>query len=205
MKKYIPFLIFILLLSSCSNWKYGGKTKVTGAEFKYAEVVIEKNKVEPLVFDVQNEASKDLALTQKSVVQSENSAAVTSKTITKLDEVQDVSWVPYQDKVVENEDSLKKQDEVLNEALKTEKEAKKSTVFGILGVVLSFTPVFIAGLIFSVNGLKRSTRALKAQYITPRGLKFARTGLILSIIGLVISSILLIALFILLLLFVAFL
>ena len=205
MKKYTSFLILVLLLSACSNWKYGGKTKVTGAEFKYAEVVIEKNKVEPLVFDVQNEASKDLALTQKSVVQSENSAAVTSKTITKLDEVQDVSWVPYQDKVVENEDSLKKQDEVLNEALKTEKEAKKSTVFGILGVVLSFTPVFIAGLIFSVNGLKRSTRALKAQYITPRGLKFARTGLILSIIGLVISSILLIALFILLLLFVAFL
>lgn len=196
MKKIIPFILFLLILSGCSNWKYGGKARPSGNEIRYAEVVVDRKKDEVLVIDLPTIASKDLALTDKQNVQKLSDLEKTPKAINfqKITEIESNdatvnSWIPIQDKVVENEDSLRKQELILQQALATERESKKSTIFGIVGVVLSVTPVFIAGLIFSITGLKKSVRSLKAPYTTPKGLKLAKAGLILSIFGLVLSTI----------------
>lgn len=202
MKKLIPFLLFLLILSSCSNWKYGGKSRIAGNEVHYAEVIIDKNKVEPLVIDIPNTASKDVSLIEKTIPTSE---IIESKLSKKNLVNTDLSWIPIQDKIVEVDDSLKKNEEILRQAMKNEKEGRKSTAFGILSIVLTFTPAFIVGFFFGLKGLKRSLRILDERYITPKGLKAAKAGFILSIIGMVLSSILIILLFTLLLLLLAFL
>ena len=203
MKKILSFLFLVLILSSCSNWKYGGKVRPSGNEVRYAEVVIEKDKVEPLVFNIENETNQDLALAELPA-KKDRSTKIENQSTEEIskESTEETAWIPYQDKVVENEDSLKIQDEILAQALQTDKEAKKGLIFSIIGIATSWTPAFIVGLIFSINGIKRSSRALKAQYITPKGLKNAKTGLILSIIGLVISSIILLTIMLVLLILV---
>lgn len=203
-------MLFLLILSGCSNWKYGGKVRPSGNEVRYAEVVVDRQKDENLVISLPTIATKDLALTDKQEVQKLSQQKMNSKGINaKLpkeigsNDAADNSWIPIQDKVVDNEDSLKKQELILQQAIATEKQSKKSLVFGILGVAMNFTPVVILGLIFSIIGMKKALRSLKAPYITPKGLKLAKTGLTLSIIGLVLSilAILIITLFILLFIF----
>lgn len=208
MKNVLSFLFILLIFASCSNWKYGGKSKPQGGEVKYVEVVLDKNKVDPIVFDISTPDSRSLAVENGTALQKKS---IYSKSIIKLNDSvkseveKDNSWIPYQDKVVENEDSLRRQDEILAQVVKTEREAKKSTVFGIIGTVLSITPAFIVGFFFSISALKKSTSALRERYITPKGLKHARIGLIFSIIGLVLSSILILILFFALLVLLAFL
>ncbi len=202
MRNKLYLLVLLLVLSGCSNWKYGGKVRPTGNEVRYSEVVIEKNSVEPLVFDLPRSTSQDLAMLELPE-SSSRELAVKLESSLEQKNTKDIFWVPFQDKVVAHDDSLKKQEEVLAQALKTDREAKKGMIFGIIGSALSWTPAFIVGLIFSINGLKKSVRALKAPYITPKGLKSAKTGLILSIIGLTIATILVLTLFLLLLLLIS--
>ena len=185
MNKNLPFLVFLLILSACSNWKYGGKVRPSGNEVRYAEVVIEKDKVDPLVITVPNLAMKDLALTEENIGQKK--LFEINKDVEKK-EITDFDWIPIQDKVVENDDSIKKQQEILKQALKAEREGLKSNIFGVIGAVLSITPMFVGGLVFSIIALKQSRRALNAEYITPNGLRRAKIGMVFSIIGIVLAS-----------------
>lgn len=185
MKRIIPFLIFLLILSGCSEWKYGRGVRPSKNEVRYSEVIIEKNKAEPLVIQVPTAESKDLAVVEKAVVRQE---PVESKTSIDKKELEDFNWIPSQDKAVENLDSLKKQNEIVREAIKNERSGRNSSILGIIGTLLAFSPLFIAGFILGIIGLRNSSNALNAQYITPKGLNLARIGSAFSIVAIVISS-----------------
>ncbi len=206
MKKFIPFIAFLLILSACSNWKYGGKSRVSGTEVRYAEVVIEKNKKEPLVIDVPNLNSKDVTVNEEVITEKQKIESVIIPSVKQKSNMQEnMSYLPLQDKFLEVEDSLKKNDEIIAVAMKNERESKKSLVFGILSVVFSFTPIFILGFIFGIKGLRKSIHALDERYITPKGLKAAKAGLVLNIIGVVLTSLTLLVLLTIILLFIIFL
>jgi hypothetical protein len=200
MKKLIPFFIFLLILSGCSEWKYGRGVRPSKNEVRYSEVIIEKNKAEPLVIQVPNIEINDLAVLEKAAVRQE---PIESKIKIDKKELEDFTWTPSQDQAVENLDSLKKQEEIVRQAIQNERTGRNSSILGIIGTVLSFTPLFIAGFVLGIIGLKSSSTALKAQYITPKGLNLARVGSAFSIVAIVLSS-LIILLVLLALLFIVF-
>jgi hypothetical protein len=108
-------------------------------------------------------------------------------------------------RIANPEDSLSKEEAELiaREALETEDLAKKARKTGILGLVFSFLPFLgFVGLILSIIALSRSIKALRAQYITEKGLEMARTGLILSIISLGLRVLALILLIVIILVFI---
>jgi hypothetical protein len=86
-------------------------------------------------------------------------------------------------KLIENvDDSIKPVDQMMvNEAFDAEEKGKKSRNFGIAGLILQITSIFaIVGLVLSIIGLIKGIQSLRADYNTPRGVKMARTGVILS-------------------------
>ncbi|MDD2984158.1 MAG: hypothetical protein PHQ74_12300 [Crocinitomicaceae bacterium] len=209
MKILIPVLVFLFVLSGCSEWKYGRGIRPSKNEVRYSEVIIEKNKVEPLVIDVPRVTNNDLALSEKTTFKSKSveSKSVESKSVeskTKFDkkELEEINWIPTQDRVVENLDSLKRQQEIIDQAKRAERSGKNSLILGILSTLFSFTPLFIAGFILGIKGLSKSSSALDAPYITPKGLNSARVGYVFSLVGVVVSSIFIFFLLLILLLFI---
>lgn len=207
MIKIIPFFVFLLILSACSSWKYGGKSKVEGKEVQYRAVVIDQKADKSLIIDLATPESEDLAFKTEVSVQKpeENTNSKTLKIQTNPTLEQNNSWVPIQDKLVEVDDSIKKNDEIYAHAIKNEREGKKSMVLGILSILLSITPVFIVGFFLGLKGLRKSIRTLDERYITRKGLNAAQAGQILSIIGIVLCSIFIMALFAIILAFILFL
>ena len=83
---------------------------------------------------------------------------------------------------------VREAEEKLEIATKAEKKGKLGRLFGILSLVTMFTVVFsLLSVPFAIVGLINSIVALKAPYITDKGLRAARAGLITSIIGLAIT------------------
>lgn len=204
MKILIPVLVFLFVLSGCSEWKYGRGIRPSKNEVRYSEVIIEKNKVEPLVIDVPRVTNNDLTLSEKATFKSKSvqSKSVQSKTKFDKKELEEINWIPTQDRVVENLDSLKRQQEIIDQAKRAERSGKNSLILGILSTLFSFTPLFIAGFILGIKGLSKSSSALDAPYITPKGLNSARVGYVFSLVGVVVSSIFIFFLLLILLLFI---
>ena len=204
MKILIPVLVFLFVLSGCSEWKYGRGIRPSKNEVRYSEVIIEKNKIEPLVIDVPRVTNNDLTLSEKTTFKSKSvqSKSVQSKTKFDKKELEEINWIPTQDRVVENLDSLKRQQEIIDQAKRAERSGKNSLILGILSTLFSFTPLFIAGFILGIKGLSKSSSALDAPYITPKGLNSARVGYVFSIVGVVVSSIFIFFLLLILLLFI---
>lgn len=204
MKILIPVLVFLFVLSGCSEWKYGRGIRPSKNEVRYSEVIIEKNKIEPLVIDVPRVTNNDLTLSEKTTFKSKSveSKSVESKTKFDKKELEEINWIPTQDRVVENLDSLKRQQEIIDQAKRAERSGKNSLILGILSTLFSFTPLFIAGFILGIKGLSKSSSALDAPYITPKGLNSARVGYVFSLVGVVVSSIFIFFLLLILLLFI---
>lgn len=191
MKKYYFIILAVFLISSCSDWKYGGRSSYKPKEVRYAAVVTDQKTAETTVINTNTPVEQDVALTDAPAEQ-----LTTNRKLFKKE-----SKTPAQKtlKSTEREDSTKIENPeedalILQEALKAEKDGKKGKIFGVIGLPFAFTPLFIVGIVFSSIALNYSIKSIRSRYNTPEGIRYSKHGLTISIIGLVISVLTLVAL-----------
>lgn len=205
----IVFLFGLMLVASCTSLNHSYRLKL-----------VKTNPVSTTDV-VQHEKKKEIIVLQKTEVEAQNSiseialasATQSSPSIENSDlnietelRLEKNVKAPFfeidETKNVQEEDSL----QIIASALETERIAKKSMISGIISVAFYLFPYLgIASLIFGIIGLAKAKTAQKREYSTPKGIKYARAGKVLSIIGIVLGSLFALLLLALLILFFIFL
>lgn len=201
MKKIFTLLLMISILVSCSDWKYSNGVK--------------RQKRNYTSLNAENLPQNEL-LAEKEVQIAENNADIPSEnqdveakepiihsTSPSLESTENQN-ILVKTKLIENvDDSIKPVDQIMvNEAFDAEEKGKKSRNFGIAGLILQVTYIFgVVGLVLSIIGLIKGIQSLRADYNTPKGVKMARTGVILSSITIGIYFLSIIALLLLIIAF----
>jgi hypothetical protein len=184
MRKYfIGFILFVLLLNSCQTSNnsslFSKRVKTVRVnDFKDKQVLASKQiKDTPIVTQESFLASTDeVEFVNERLVETDLSTNKKEQVIY----VEKFSQTnPIQDDSSELEDR-----EIKALAYEAEFQGKRSRDLSITGLLLSFLPfVGLAGLILSIIGLSKGIKALNARYITEDGLRWAKTGVIISSIS----------------------
>jgi hypothetical protein len=203
--KYIYLLCLVLVLSACGNTKHSHMT----SSFKLKRVQpTEHADEERTLTSAQPTGEKQLiseAPDLQSVVAPQQPAAdpiapATKEIITRPNAIYpDVASIntPLPEDSLEN---VREAQEKYDIATKAEKNGKRGKVFGLLSLITMLTFVFgFLTIPFAIAGLVNSVIAIRAPYITDKGLKDARAGLVMSILSLAITLLLIILLVILIL------
>lgn len=197
------YLLFILLIlfTSCSDWKYSN-----GTQWKKPESVSVRH-----TFNVPSEKSKAKVNEELAAEESEEeneietTGNVAEVTVTPVPaEASEIIVNPSYahteiSRLKKDDDTIARDEEIVSQALKAEKQGKKGMIFGIIGIALTFMPFFIVGFIFSIIALTKSISSLRSRYNTPKGLRQAKVGVILSSIALALSILALAAIILLIL------
>lgn len=196
--KYIYLIAALLILNACGHINHGNHTasfKLKRAEKK------EKPQAQAIILAKQEPEAQPKAIAQPAAGE-ETKAVETSAQATVISANQANIIVrpnapqppleaslntapPFPDDSLE---VVREAEEKLRIATKAEKNGKRGKIFGILTIITMFTFIFsFLTVPFAIAGLINSTIALKAPYITDKGLRDAKAGLIMSIIGLAIT------------------
>lgn len=184
MKNIFTLLLMISILVSCSDWKYSNGVKRQQRTYSYLnQKALSENEIVA--------ANNDKKSTTVDESMPENQ---TSETIELNTAKQNLSIEPVEEKIIlvktkkleQEEDSIKPEvnQAMAYEAMESEEKGRKSRNFGIAGLILQITYIFgVVGLVLSIIGLIKGIQSLRADYNTPKGVKMARTGVILSSIN----------------------
>lgn len=186
----------ILILASCGTLNQSGNlrlVKVNGQDIP----VIEKNTAKSdkkikLDNSVQSPENTDLAVVKNNPdkqIQSQNQKLEKNIPIVKSD-IEDLE--PEEDEDAKNE-------EIINQALRTERKAGVSLTLSIAGLISIFVPYI--GIIFFIIGLVTYSNAKSFRYTTPRGEERLRASKVLLIIDAVVLFLWLMLILLLLVLF----
>lgn len=197
------FLSLLVILTACHSIKQGSifasgiKTVRAGHN--------SSTKVDQKQIEVSENTEKEVEAFQATHFAQQEVSIETIPQVEELNDDAQTTAYTLPTRIENPEDSLSKEEaeQIAYKALETEELAKKARKNGILGLVFSFLPILgFAGLIISIIALSKSIKALRAPYITEKGLEMARTGLILSIISLGLRVLLLIILITVILIFI---
>lgn len=180
MKNIFTLLLMISILASCSEWKYSNGVKRQKSSYTYLnsnapsenEIVAEKER--------NKSFSDEEIMPQNQTVETFDPSMVKQEFANESPENETI--LVKTKKLESDEDSIKPvSQEMVDKAMEAEELGRKSRNFGIAGIILQITSIFaIVGLVLSIIGLIKGIKSLRADYNTPRGVKMARTGVILS-------------------------
>ncbi len=202
MKNIFTLLLMISILVSCSDWKYSNGVKRQQKTYSYLnqktpsenEIVAENN--------LKKSTSVDEFVPENQI--GETIDLNTIKQNLSIENVEDKSIIVKTKKLEQEEDSIKPEvnQAIAYEAQESEEKGRKSRNFGVAGLILQITYIFgVVGLVLSIIGLIKGIQSLRADYNTPKGVKMARTGVILSSITIGIYLLSIIAILILIIAF----
>lgn len=197
--KYLLFLLIGLSAAACGTNRHGG-WKLVSVPAKPSEtlaqtteqrlssdsesiIILENTTAESNPSPILGTSSSESLVATQTMVAPQQLASKQAKSSTPdLEEVGDEDEPDTQAKV--------------DAALMTEKIAKRSLTYGIISLVTFLFPfVPVVGTVMTFLAISSANRAMKARYITEKGDKYARTGLILGYIGIGLRIIALIVFF----------
>lgn len=197
MKNLYTLLALLVVLASCSEWKYTRGITLKQPEYHASKAKATDAREERTIASVKDEPES----AQEPESPKEPEEAVTDGENATSTESQDAEEITI---LVRNEDdSLQTvSPEMVRMAFDAEEQGRKSRNLGIAGLALTLTYIFaFIGLILSIIGLIKGINSLRSRYNTPKGLRMARAGIITSsiIVGLYVLLIIIVltALFIL--------
>jgi hypothetical protein len=179
---FVGFFLLIFVLNSCQTTSNSSlfskriKTVCVG-DFKNDQVVSKQKKVSPVV-------PQEIILASSDEVESVNADLVETTLSTEKSE-QAIYVEKFSQTIPSQDDSSEFEDrEIKALAYEAEFQGKKSRDLSITGLLLSFLPfVGLVGLILSIIALAKGIKALNARYITEDGLRWAKTGVVISSIS----------------------
>jgi hypothetical protein len=183
MKKIFTLILMVSILVSCSDWKYSNGVKRQKRTYVYS------NPTSTSESEISTENEKAVSVIDEEITtknqkfESVESALESQPETTENNEAQII--LVNTKKLENDEDSIKPVSQLMvNQAIEAEEEGEKSRNLGLAGLILQII-LFpgIAGLVLSIISFRNGTSSLKADYNTPKGLKMARTGVVLSSIG----------------------
>lgn len=184
MKNIFTLLLMISILVSCSDWKYSNGVKRQQKTYSYLnQKTTSQNEI------VAENNLKKSTTVDEFVPENQNGETIDLNTIKQnlsIENVEDKSIIVKTKKLEQEEDSIKPEvnQAIASEAMDSEEKGRKSRNFGIAGLILQITYIFgVVGLVLSIIGLIKGIQSLRADYNTPKGVKMARTGVILSSIN----------------------
>jgi hypothetical protein len=176
---FVGFFLLLFVLNSCqttnSSSLFSKRIKtVRVGDFKNEQVVSKQNKVIPV-------NSQEIFSASSDEVESVNANLVKTTLSTEKSE-QAIYTETFSQTTPNQDDSSDFEDrEIKALAYEAEFNGKRSRDLSITGLLLSFIPfVGLAGLILSIIALAKGIKALNARYITEDGLRWAKTGVIIS-------------------------
>jgi flagellar motor component MotA len=179
--KNITFLLLIVILASCGSLSTGfNHVKLVKTE-KSEQVVLENEHAKERESTAQNQFLHIQSSTEeKTLAQLEPKKAeeIGAPLLSSKFEIPKISTEP--DSTANNDDS----DEIISQAIQTEKMAGKSMGFLIASFLTSWIPIL--GLVLFILGVVNYFKARKERYITEKG----QTYLLISTIILIVNAIL---------------
>jgi hypothetical protein len=201
--KYIYLLCAVLVLSACGNTKHSHLT--SSFKLKRAQPTEQRSNEQRTLASAEPAHEKQLISEtpeheQPAVVAVQpaiNAVAPAEKEIITrpnaiFPDLAAIDNTPLPEDSLEN---VREAQEKYDIATKAEKNGKRGKVFGLLSLITMLTFVFgFLTIPFAIAGLVNSAIALRAPYITDKGLKDARAGLVMSVLSLAITILLVILL-----------
>lgn len=198
MRALIVFFIGVFLLASCNSihpFRSNYKFKTVKAKSIDATANLKSETVEDVISSVENvpvileyqQTIDTFETHDQATISDIETREIPTETTSKLSQKPNIQLDE------ENPETIKYL------AIDAEERGKKSRNLGIAGLILSFVPFLgLVGLIFSIISLSNGIKGLRSRYITEDGLRWAKTGVVLSSISLglrVLAIILIIVLF----------
>lgn len=187
MKKFVFAAVILIVLSSCGAFKNHGNSLRLVRVGEKEEILVERKKEQPALQNGSKTVNEEM-ITGSNEVTAEASAELAIIQFTKNQAPIEKASIDLEK--IEPEEEEPTEAEMIRQAYRAEKDAKRSMVLLILSTAFYvLAPLLVAATILMGIGIFYYVRASRARYITPFGEKRQRTAmvfLILSIVGLLI-------------------
>lgn len=183
MKKFVFAAVILTVLSSCGAFKNHGNSLRLVKVGEKEEILVERKKEQPVLQDGSKTVNGEM-IAGSNEVTAEASAEPAIIQFTKSQAAIEKASIDLEK--IEPEEEEPTEAEMIRQAYRAEKDAKRSMVLLILSTAFYvLAPLVVAATILMGIGIFYYVRASRARYITPFGEKRQRTATVFLILSVV--------------------